>query len=204
MADYSTDSAFGFILVILFLALFGCAAGGVLPRGPHGATGSSSSSTGGTTHLIGQAAITINHPPPGVPAGANVAPAEMDMVFDAARTSVAVANFVPIVSQPFQTSLGMNTTTVSLQSGGNGPYNAGSMAISLVLFFDQSIDLPFIDIEEDSTLPLRLTTDPPGSVVDAAGNVVLAGTGTFQGGFLNPLNGMTADVTLTGKITPPP
>jgi hypothetical protein len=79
----------------------------------------------------------------------------------------------------------MNTTTVSLQSGGNGPYNAGSMAISLVLFFDHSIDLPII--EEDSTLPLRLTTDPPGgSVVDAAGNVVLAGTGTFQGGFLNP------------------
>jgi hypothetical protein len=200
MADDSTDSAFGFILFILFLALLGCAPGGVLPGWPHGAPGSSSSSTAGTTHLIGQAAITINNPPPGVPAGANVAPAEMDMVFNA--TSVAVANFVPIVSQPFQTSLGMNTTTVSLQSGGNGRYNAGSMEIPVVLFFDQSIDLPII--EEDSTLPLRLTTNPPGSVVDAAGNVVLAGTGEFQGGLLNPLNGMTADVRLTGKITPPP
>jgi hypothetical protein len=202
MADDSKDSAVGFILFILFLALLGCAPGGVLPGGPHGAPGSTSSSTAGTTHLIGQAAITINNPPLGVPAGANVAPAEMDMVFDAARTSVAVANFVPIVSQPFQTSLGMNTTTVSLQSGGNGPYNAGSMAISLVLFFDQSIDLRII--EEDSTLPLRLTTNPPGSVVDAAGNVVLAGIGRFEGGFLNPLNGMTADVTLTGQIKPHP
>ena len=197
MADDFTDSAFGFILVILFLALFGCTAGGVLRGGPHGATGSSSSSTAVTTHLIGQAAITINDPPPGVPGSANAAPAEMDMVFDAPRTSVAVANFVPIVSLPFQTPLGMNTTTVSLQSGGNGPYNAGSMAISLVLFFDHSIDLPII--EEDSTLPLRLTTDPPGgSVVDAAGNVALAGTGTFQGGYLD---GSTADVTLTGQLT---
>jgi hypothetical protein len=201
MADDFTDSAFGFILVILFLALFGCAAGGVLPGGSHGATGSSSSSTPVTTHLIGQAAITINDPPPGVPASANAAPAEMDMVVDAARTSVAVANFVPIVSQPFQTPLGMNTTTVSLQSGGNGTYKAGTgyMAISLVLLFDHSIDLPII--EEDSTLPLVLTTDPPGSMVDAAGKVVLAGTGIFQGGYLS---GKTADVTLTGQLTPHP
>jgi hypothetical protein len=158
------------------------------------------------THLIGgQAAITINDPPADVPAGPKTALAEMDMVFNAARTSVAVENFKEIVSPPFQTKLGMNTTTVSLKSGGNGTYKAGtgSMTISLFLFFDQSVDVPIID--EDSTLPLTLTTNPPGgSVVDAAGNVKLAGTGTFEGGFLGPLNGKTADVTLTGRITPHP
>jgi hypothetical protein len=148
------------------------------------------------THFSGQAAITINDPRA---PGANVAPLEMDLVFNAARTTVAVANFVPIVTKPFPTPLGMNTTKISLQSGGNGSYNAGNMAISLVLFFDHSIDLLFI--KEDSTFPLLLTTDQPGSPVNAAGDVVLAGTGTFQGGFLN---GRTGDVTLTGRISPHP
>jgi hypothetical protein len=121
---------------------------------------------------------------------------EMDMVFNAARTSVAVANFVPI---PVNDDKGnCCVATVSLTSG-NGTYDAGtgSMAISCVLRFDISNWLA-----QDSDLPLTLTTNAPrGHAVNTAGNVVLAGTGTFPGG---SLGGNTADVTLTGKITPQP
>ena len=228
MADDSTDSAFGFILFILFLALLGSAAG----RGVGGGGGrdpgsrdlgsrdpgsrdpgvpvtpapvTPAPSTLRTQLIGGQAAITINPPSSDVPAGPQTAPATMDMVFNAARTRVAVANFVPIVSPPFQTSQGMNTTTVSLQSGGNGPYIAGTgyMQIDLVLFFDNSVDV--IVVDEDATLQLQLTTNPPGGrAVDAAGNVVLAGRGTFQGGLFGPLNDKTADVRLTGQIKPHP
>ena len=49
MADDSTDSAFGFILFILFLALLGYAAGGV----------SSSSSTAGTPSGTSQSLPTL-------------------------------------------------------------------------------------------------------------------------------------------------
>jgi hypothetical protein len=116
------------------------------------------------------------------------------MVFNAARTSVAVTNLT--LRDPVSNS----TVPLSLPSGGSGTYVAatGYMRIDGVLLFH--VPWPFAN----STLPLLLTTNAPGSVVDAAGKVRLAGTGTFQGGFLNPLNGMTADVTLTGQITPHP
>jgi len=119
---------------------------------------------------------------------------EMDMVFNAARTSVAVANFVPI---PVKDDKGNCCVATIYLTSGNGQYDAGtgSMAISSVLLFDISNIFA-----ADSTLPLRLTTNPPrGSVVDTTGNVVLAGTDTFPDGYLK---GKTAFVTLTGQIRP--
>jgi hypothetical protein len=81
------------------------------------------------------------------------------VTFNGPRTFVALTTFPPITAT-FQTPLGMNTCTISRQSGGSGTYAAGSMVVPVGLHFDQSIDLPFYD--EDSDLQLILTTTSPG------------------------------------------
>jgi hypothetical protein len=69
----------------------------------------------------------------------------------------------------------------------------------VALRFDHSLELPFI--AEDSEYSVRLTTDPPGSPVDAAGQVTLVGSDTFQGGILG---GSTSALNIAGTISPWP
>jgi hypothetical protein len=73
------------------------------------------------------------------------------------------------------------------------------VTISLTLLFDHSIDI--ILFEEDSTLPVVLSTAAPGSPIDGTGAVTLVGDGTFQGGFLN---GSPASLRVDGVISPLP
>jgi hypothetical protein len=145
----------------------------------------------------GTATISITHPqvPPAPMSGS----LDAQLLFNGERTSIRITALSPVVSPPFNTPIGSNTTTITLASGGSGQYSAGNIALSLTLLFDHSIDV--ILFEEDSTLPLLLQTSPPGAPLDAAGNVTLAGSGTFQDGFLN---GSPADVRLTGVISPHP
>jgi hypothetical protein len=147
--------------------------------------------------FTGTATIAITNPQ--VPPAPMSAPMNAQVVFNGERTSIHITSLAPIISPPFDTPIGTNVTTISLVSGGAGSYSNGDIAISLTLLFDHSIDI--ILFEEDSTLPLLLRTAPPGSPLDPAGNVILAGSGTFQGGFLN---GSPADVRLTGLISPHP
>jgi hypothetical protein len=147
--------------------------------------------------LVGTAAITITNP--SVPATPFSAPAVWDLLFDGSRTRVTVASFPPIVSPPFSTPLGANTTTISLQSGGSGAHTAGALTVSLTLLFNHSIDVIFL--EEDSTLPMLLSTAAPGSPIDGTGAVSLVGGGMFQGGFLN---GSPASLRVDGVISPRP
>ena len=121
------------------------------------------------------------------------------LIFDSARTFLGITSFPPIATAPFQTPVGTNVTTVSRAGGGQGSYAAGAIVLPLALHFDQSLDLPFF--EEDSDLALVLTTNPPGSAVDAAGSVTLVGSGPFTGGFLG---GSTGTVTIAGTISPAP
>jgi hypothetical protein len=124
---------------------------------------------------------------------------QLGLQFNGARTSVLITSFPPIATQPFPTPFGNNVTTATKTGGGFGSYATGNIVMPLSLHFDQSLDLPFF--EEDSDLTLGLSTNPPGSPVDAAGAVTLAGNGVFQGGFLG---GATATLSISGTISPAP
>jgi hypothetical protein len=131
--------------------------------------------------------------------GPFAAPITLALILDGARTFIAITTFAPISTVPFSTPFGSNVTTVSKTGGGQGSYANGAIVMPLTLHFDQSLDLPIVD--EDSDLALVLRTDPPGSPVDAAGAVSLAGSGTFSGGFLG---GATGTLTIAGTISPVP
>lgn len=131
-------------------------------------------------------------------AGPYAMPIEFGCIFDGNRTVIALTSF-PDIATSFDTPVGRNTTTVSKVAGGSGSYSAGQIDMSITLHFDQSIDLPFY--EEDSDLPLVMSTSPPGSAVDATGAVTISGTGTFVGGYLA---GATGTVTITGTFSPVP
>jgi hypothetical protein len=144
----------------------------------------------------GTATITTTN---GSAPGPFSSPVSLSLIFDGARTFVAITSFPPIATPPFQTPVGTNVTTVSRIGGGQGSYAGGAIIMPLTLHFDHSIDLPFF--EEDSDLGLVLTTNPPGSPVDPSGTVGLVGSGPFTGGFLG---GSTGTVTIAGTITPTP
>jgi hypothetical protein len=123
----------------------------------------------------------------------------LGLIFDAARTFVAITSFPSIATPPFSTPVGTNVTTVSKSGGGQGNYGSGAITMPVTLHFDQSLDLPFY--EEDSDLSLVLTTNPPGATVDGGGSLTLTGTGVFSGGFLG---GSSGTLTIAGVISPVP
>lgn len=122
--------------------------------------------------------------------------------FDGTRNSVLVTSLSidPVI---FSTPFGNNTLSISKIGGGSGVYSkqTGDLAVSLLLGFDNSIDLPFV--EEDSELSITLSTAPPfGSPVTSMGQVTVAGSGVFQKGIF--LNGFTGTIVAVGTITPVP
>jgi len=143
------------------------------------------------------ATVTLTTTKPEAP-GPYQMPVVIGVILNGARTFISLTSF-PDVATSFDTPVGRNTTTVSRSSGGSGSYSGGEINIPVTLHFDQSIDLPFID--EDSDLPLVLSTSAPGSPVDAGGQVSLVGTGAFVGGFLAGANGT---ISIDGRFTPAP
>jgi hypothetical protein len=146
--------------------------------------------------FTGTATITTTN---GSAPGPFTAGVQLGLLFDAARTSVLITSFPLIATQPFSTPFGDNVTTVSKTGGGFGSYANGNIVMPLTLHFDQSLDLPVF--EEDSDLTLGVSTNPPGSPVDATGGVTLAGSGVFQRGFLG---GATGTLSISGTISPVP
>jgi hypothetical protein len=124
---------------------------------------------------------------------------EIGLNFNDARTAINITSFPVIKTEPFSTPFGTNVTTITKIGGGSGTYNAGAISMPLTLRFDHSIDLPLF--QEDSTLEVVLSTDPPGTPVDTAGAVKLVGAGNFQGGILN---GSTGTLIIEGTVAPVP
>jgi hypothetical protein len=89
--------------------------------------------------------------------------------------------------------LGSVTCVIALlPKTGHGRYVAGKLQLTLGLEF-------CIDVLQgaDSEITLTLTTEG-GALPDAEGRITVAGTGTFQKGYLG---GRTATLTVTGTIT---
>ncbi|BFU43191.1 hypothetical protein [Krasilnikovia sp. MM14-A1004] len=116
------------------------------------------------------------------------------------RENVSVRSWPTITSDLIQAGPVSFHVTVRMESNA-GQFNrsSGRLSLNLGLLFDEDLAWP---ADSDSRLPITLSTDQPGGIaMDAAGNVTLAGTSTFNGGHLN---GARATLTVTGNVTPRP
>jgi len=123
----------------------------------------------------------------------------LSLEFDGSRTQVTVTNF-PSVQRTKHTRLFDVVMTITLPGRPVGTYANGAITLPLTLHFEPKPKI--LLVLQPSDLDVTLTTAPPGSPVDAAGAVVLTGSGTFTGG--RPLKGNTGNLTFTGTITPHP
>jgi hypothetical protein len=113
----------------------------------------------------------------------------MRILLNNARTVIALTSFPTITS-----TIGGQTVTVTLTSGGSGTYTSGRISLPLGLHLAASGSLG------NSDLSLTLKTDPPGSPVtpEPFGAVILAGSGILQGG---SLGGQICELTVAGRIS---
>ncbi len=133
----------------------------------------------------------------------------IQMRFDEPRTKIMIDHITPIKSDPFDTPLGKNITTVSLIGQAEGAFDAesGMIRVPAKLLIDHSVDLPIL--KEDSTMDIMLSTESissplgnlEGSPLDEAGRVTLVGAAQFKGGILNGYWGL---IEITGVISPHP
>jgi hypothetical protein len=134
-------------------------------------------------------------------------PVTLDLRFSADRSQVEITAFPSVVTKPFDTPFGETTSTVSLLRSSTGELlrEQGILRLPVTLHFDQSLDLPIL--EEDGDLTVTLSSDAEGGqLLDAAsGEVSLSGSGRLDGvGSTNPLDGQTAQIIVSGKLTPTP
>lgn len=134
-------------------------------------------------------------------------PVTIDLRFSTDRSQVEITAFPSVVTEPFDTPFGTTTSTVSLAGSSAGEWlsEQGILRLPVTLHFDQSLDLPII--EEDGNLSVTLSSEAEaGQLLDASsGEVTLSGSGRFDGvGSTNPIDGQSAQVIVTGRLTPTP
>jgi hypothetical protein len=117
------------------------------------------------------------------------------------HSTFEVTSFTPIVVGPFSVPGGTDTIDITMPNlGGSGKLNLTTNAMSITLpalRFHHSHWAP-----HPSNISFKLSTsNPGGAALDAAGNVALAGTATFQGGYLG---NDSATAIAKGIITPRP
>ena len=92
--------------------------------------------------------------------------------------------------------LGSVTCVISLLPGtGRGTYVAGELRLTVGLH----LGIDVLRGAEDSDITLTLTTDSLGSRAEADGRITVAGTATFQKGYLG---GRLATMVVNGAISP--
>jgi hypothetical protein len=152
--------------------------------------------------FTGSCALEIFDSPSPPPPGEY--PLRCRITFSADRRYVSLSEFEPIRTGNYAARLGplsvTNSTAVHLKSSGQGERtDDGHFQIDVVLHFDHSFDAPFV--EEDSDLPITLSTRHGGKPLDAQGGVMLVGNGRFVGG---ALDGCRCRLTYRGRVHPVP
>ena len=127
------------------------------------------------------------------------------LVFGGGRQTFSIS-LNPFSTEPFDTQLGKNVTTVTTNAG-TGTYDraSGTVVVSFILFFDHSVNNDNVIGEAfagDSVLRIDVATNKPrGNPLNASGAVTLVGDGVFENGFLG---GNTARITIRGSVQPLP
>lgn len=108
---------------------------------------------------------------------------------DRGRVTVASLYLAPV-------KVGSVTCTISqLPRTGIGTYVAGELRLTIGLH----VGIDVLKGAQDSEIMLTLTTESPGSRAGHDGSLTLAGTATFQGGYLG---GRLATMVVNGTISP--
>lgn len=126
--------------------------------------------------------------------------------FDADRTHVEISAFPTITTDPFNTPFGSSTSTITLIVGGSGTFDpaSGDMEIPVTLHFDQSLRVPFINPDVDTSVVLSTAGEGGAALASDSGDVALAATGTFSGKGINPLDGVGVRFVISGALDPHP
>jgi hypothetical protein len=122
------------------------------------------------------------------------------------RSQVVITSFAPIKTDSFSTPFGSTNSTVTLVGGGSGTYDAstGRIDIPVTLHFDQSISVPLIEADVDSSLVLSTAAAGGVALDPQSGQLALAADGTFTGSGVNPLAGSAIHLVIAGQISPAP
>jgi hypothetical protein len=150
--------------------------------------------------FAGQVTLTIQDSNPAA-RGPFARSVSIGLLFDRWEDTLQVTSFPAITVGPFSVPGGSDTITITLTGAtpAIGTFNAatGAFELSLALHFHHSNAFA-----GDSDITLHLSSKNAGGVpLDAAGNVVVAATSTFQGGFLG---GDKTTAIVKGKISPWP
>jgi hypothetical protein len=126
--------------------------------------------------------------------------------FDADRSHVEISAFPAITTDPFDTPFGSSTSTITLIGGGSGSFDpvSGDMQIPVTLHFDQSLRIPFVNPDVDSSVVLSTASDGGAALASDSGDIALAATGSFSGKGLNPLDGVGVRFVISGALDPHP
>ena len=137
--------------------------------------------------FVGVATLTTSRPDF---RGPFTRPLSADLLIDErGRVTVASVDLGPV-------KVGSVTCTISqLPKTGIGTYDSGALHLTIGLH----VGIGALRGAQDSEIMLELTTQSPGSRATAGGRLSLAGTATFQNGYLG---GRLATVVLDGAISP--
>jgi hypothetical protein len=128
-----------------------------------------------------------------------VEPISPTLDFTQCRGNMRITNFPPVTTREYDVAGGRNTTTISLTGGGTGSVSPGrGISVQVTLHFQHRLetDPRIAPLARPSDLTLTLSgTVAPG------GEVTLAGSGPFVGGYLN---GSTGSLRIIGTISPSP
>jgi len=124
---------------------------------------------------------------------------DLTVDFTQCRAQVHIANLQPVVTREYDTSIGRNTTTVTLTAGGNGELDAARrLSVQVTLHFTHSLAADPRTAAQAAPSDLTLTLT--GSVAPN-GDVALAGSARFVGGYLG---GSAGVLRVTGRLSPNP
>jgi len=136
------------------------------------------------------------------------------IIFSGDREVVKIANFPEIKTEEYDTPLGKGSTTVTHRGqflNGTFDLSSGHMDIPLKLYFDQSIDIPFVDedseidfIDEHSITTREVSAESEEKILTGSplnretSEMTLVGVAEFKGGY--PLGDHECCITIKGTL----
>ena len=165
------------------------------------------------TKFVATVIVEILHPNPGI-RGPHTFEIEIAIEFSGDREIVKILNFPEIKTEEYNTSVGKCTTTVTHRGQflrGTFDLSSGHMGMPMKLYFDQSIDWPFIDedseidyIDEHLFTTREVSAESEEKILTGSplnrqtSEMTLVSESEFKDGY--PLGGNECCITIRGRL----